>query len=129
MHPNIAPYGELFETKDKHKITFAIGSNKQFRELCDIIRFKQLGTDPRYAINQNRVLNRAQLYAVLYDYIRRFTFKELYTACIERDVPIGKIRDLKEVFELPEAKALLRDFRYNKEQVRVVKSTAVTFIS
>ncbi len=128
LHPNIAPYGELFETKDKQKVTFAIGSNKQFRELCDIIRFKQLGTDPRYAINQNRVLNRSQLYAILYDYIRQFSFKELYEACIQRDVPIGKIRDLKEVFELPEAKALLRDFRYNKEQVRVVKSTAIKFI-
>lgn len=128
LHPNIAPYGELFETKDKQKITFAIGSNKQFRALCEIVRFKQLGTDPRYAINQNRVLNRAQLYAVLYDYIRQFNFKELYAACIKQDVPIGKIRDLREVFELPEAKALLRNFRYNKEQVTVVKSTAIQFL-
>ena len=29
-HPNIAPYGELFKTKDNATITFAIGSNKQF---------------------------------------------------------------------------------------------------
>ena len=92
------------------------------------MRFKQLGTDPRYAINQNRVLNRAQLYAVLYDYIRQFNFKELYAACIKQDVPIGKIRDLREVFELPEAKALLRNFRYNKEQVTVAKSTAIQFL-
>lgn len=129
LHPNIAPYGELFETKDNQKITFAIGSNKQFRHLCEIIRYKQLGTDPRYAINQNRVLNRSQLYAVLYDYIRQFNFKELYSACIKQDVPIGKIRDLREVFELPEAKKLLLDFRYNKEQVKVVKSTTVKFIA
>src|SRR5688500_16855754 len=41
-HPNIAPYGELFETKDHHLITLAIGSNKQFKQLCEILNYNAL---------------------------------------------------------------------------------------
>jgi crotonobetainyl-CoA:carnitine CoA-transferase CaiB-like acyl-CoA transferase len=37
LHPNIAPYGELFNTSDNHTITFAIGSNKQFSSLCGLL--------------------------------------------------------------------------------------------
>jgi crotonobetainyl-CoA:carnitine CoA-transferase CaiB-like acyl-CoA transferase len=37
LHPNIAPYGEIFTTKDNHQITFAIGSDKQFKHLCEIL--------------------------------------------------------------------------------------------
>jgi crotonobetainyl-CoA:carnitine CoA-transferase CaiB-like acyl-CoA transferase len=127
LHPNIAPYGELFDTKDKQKVTFAIGSNKQFKQLCEIIRFKTLASDPKYALNQQRVINRVQLYAVLYDYVRQFNFKDLYEQCLKHDVPIGKIRDLKEVFELPEAQAMLRNFKYNKQDIRSVSSLSFKF--
>lgn len=127
LHPNIAPYGELFETKDKQKITFAIGSNKQFKHLCEIIRYKQLAADPRFALNQGRVSNRAELYALLYDYVRQLSFKELYAQCLEFDVPIGKIRDLKEVFELPEAQAMLREISDGKKKIKVVSGTAIRF--
>lgn len=129
LHPNIAPYGELFETKDKQKITFAIGSNKQFKQLCEIIRYKQLAADPRFAVNQNRVANRAELYALLYDYVRMLSFKELYAACLEQDVPIGKIRDLKEVFELDAAKRMLREIKDGTKSVSVVSGTAIKFLS
>lgn len=128
LHPNIAPYGELFETKDKHKITFAIGSNKQFKQLCEIIRYKQLAADPRFAVNQNRVSNRTELYALLYDYVRMMSFKELYTACLKHDVPIGKIRDLKEVFELDAAKKLLREIKDGNKTFSVVSGTAIKFL-
>lgn len=128
LHPNIAPYGELFETKDKQKITFAIGSNKQFKQLCEIIRYKQLAADPRFAVNQNRVVNRAELYALLYDYVRMLSFKELYAACLELDVPIGKIRDLKEVFELNAAKNMLREIKDGNKAITVVSSTAIKFL-
>lgn len=33
LHPNIAPYGEIFETKDQQLLTFAIGSDQHFENL------------------------------------------------------------------------------------------------
>lgn len=124
LHPNIAPYGELFDTKDKQQITFAIGSNKQFKELCELIQYQSLATDTKYATNQLRVLNRMTLYSILYNYIQQFNFKDLYNLCLEREIPIGKIRNLKEVFELPEAQAQLLKFKNKNEELTSVSSIA-----
>ena len=127
LHPNIAPYGELFDTKDKHQVTFAIGSNKQFKQLCELIQFPSLATDLKYATNQLRVVNRMQLYSILYNYIQQFNFKDLYKLCLEREIPIGKIRNLKEVFELPEAQAQLLKFKNKNEELTTVSSIAFKF--
>lgn len=127
IHPNIAPYGELFETKDKQLVTFAIGSNKQFKHLCDIIGYGSLASDSNYASNHLRVNNRAQLYSLLYNYIRQFSFKHLFELCLEKEVPIGKIRNIKEVFELPEANAMLRTIKNGKNDINVVSGIAFKF--
>lgn len=129
LHPNIAPYGELFETRDKHLITFAIGSNKQFKELCSLIQYSGLANDARFATNQLRVNNRNQLYALLYDYIKQFPFKELFNLCLQKEIPIGKIRNLKEVFELPEAQDMLVNFNYGKEKHSAVSGIAFKFLN
>jgi len=128
LHPNIAPYGELFETKDGQMITFAIGNNKQFRALCELIQYESLTQDKNYSSNQLRVNNRIQLYHLIYNYIKQFNFKELYNLCLEKEIPIGKIRDLKEVFELPEAKEMIKSFSYNKKQLKTVSGIAFKFI-
>ena len=128
IHPNIAPYGELFETKDNQLVTFAIGSNGQFKHLCELIQYTSLATDPKFANNQLRVNNRTQLYALLYDYIKQFNFKNLFELCLEKEIPIGKIRNIKEVFELPEAKAMTRRFTFDKKEVTTVNSIAFKFI-
>lgn len=124
LHPNIAPYGELFDTKDGHLITFAIGSNKQFKALCEILNYAALAIDLKYQTNQLRLNNRMQLYSILYNYIKVFNFKDLYKLCVENDVPIGKIRNLKEVFELPEAKKMLQSFAFKNQDITTVKSVA-----
>lgn len=127
LHPNIAPYGEIFETKDKQLVTFAIGSNKQFKQLCELIQFNNLATDPKYASNHLRVGNRTQLYALLFDYVKQFNFKDLFAHCLEREIPLGKIRNLKEVFELPEAKAMLRTFTHKGKELNTVSGIAFKF--
>lgn len=106
LHPNIAPYGEIFTTKDNHQITFAIGSDKQFKHLCEILNL-DLFSHIEFENNQLRVANRSDLFSKLNDRIQTQNFDKLFSECIKNDVPIGKIRNLKEVFELPEAKAML----------------------
>lgn len=127
LHPNIAPYGELFETKDQQLVTFAIGSNKQFKQLCELIQYPSLANEPAYASNPLRVNNRSQLYALLYNYIKTIPFKTLFAECLERDIPIGKIRNLKEVFELPEAKAMLRTVHDNGKSLNTLSGIAFKF--
>lgn len=124
LHPNIAPYGELFDTKDGHMVTFAIGNNKQFKSLCSIIQFEQLAADKNYSNNQSRVINRTQLYHILYNYIKQFNFKDLYDLCLENEIPIGKIRNLKEVFELNEAKEMILKMNHDKKEIQAVSGIA-----
>jgi crotonobetainyl-CoA:carnitine CoA-transferase CaiB-like acyl-CoA transferase len=124
LHPNIAPYGELFDTSDGHLVTFAIGSNKQFRSLCDAIRYSGLANDKNYATNHLRVINRTQLYHLLYGYVKAFTFNDLNKLCLKNEIPIGKIRDLKEVFELPEAKEMIRTISHGKKKIDTVSGIA-----
>lgn len=129
LHPNIAPYGELFETKDKQLVTFAIGSNKQFARLCELINFPSLAKDPKYVTNQARVLNRSQLYHILYNYMKEFNFNALYNGCLEREIPVGKIRNLEEVFELPEAQSMLRKITFDKKELKIVSGIAFKFLN
>ncbi len=128
LHPNIAPYGELFITKDKHYITFAIGSNKQFEALCAVITNNTLAKDPKFNSNQNRIKNRQELYGILNNYISKFIFKDIFTACEKHEVPVGKIRNMKEVFELPEAKALLKEIKDGKTSKQIVSSIGFKFL-
>lgn len=126
LHPNIAPYGEIFTTKDNHQITFAIGSDKQFKQLCKILKI-EIATE--YQNNQLRITNRENLFETLNKRIQTFDFDFLFNECLQHDVPIGKIRNLKEVFELPEAKSLINSFHYENTIVNSVKSISFKFES
>src|SRR6201993_899976 len=64
LHPNIAPYGEIFKTKDNHTVTFAIGSDGQFAQLCKSLQISKISGDKNYVSNQLRVINRKKLFSV-----------------------------------------------------------------
>ena len=122
LHPNIAPYGEIFTTKDKHLVTFAIGTNSQFENLLKILKLNSISTDKLFSNNQARVINRESLFIHLDEVIKKTKFEFLYQSCIKLDVPIGKIRNLKEVFELPMAQKLIKSTKYKKQKIQTVKS-------
>ncbi len=127
LHPNIAPYGEVFLTQDKQHITFAIGTNLQFKKLCNILDINSK-EDEFYNTNHKRVENRAELFDLLNKNIKHKTFEFLYKQCLNNDIPIGKIRNLKEVFELPAAKQMIQNYTSNKINFSSVKSVAFKFL-
>ncbi len=127
LHPNIAPYGELFITADNHHITFAIGSDKQFKNLCTILNL-ELFKEEEYASNQERVKYREKLFQELNVEIKKINFDSLFNNCLQHDIPIGKIRNLKEVFELPEAQHMLNQFNKNQVNITTVSSIGFKFL-
>jgi crotonobetainyl-CoA:carnitine CoA-transferase CaiB-like acyl-CoA transferase len=122
LHPNIAPYGEIFTTKDNHAVTFAIGSDGQFKKLCELLNISKISEDKKYLNNQPRVTNRKQLAAVLDKEVKKQTLVYLQKECTKHGVPFAKIRNLKEVFELPEAKKMIKNISYNKKNYSVITS-------
>tara|TARA_R110002072_G_scaffold302709_3_gene487519 strand:- start:11712 stop:12773 length:1062 start_codon:yes stop_codon:yes gene_type:complete len=107
LHPNIAPYGELFTTKDGETITFAIGSNLHFKKLCSTLQLDALIADEMYIDNQSRVINRVILAQQLQSRINKMNALELLNELQKMNVPAGKVKDLREVFSEKEAQNLV----------------------
>lgn len=98
LHPNIAPYGEIFRSKDKKQFVLAIGTEKQFSNLCHTFDLKHLLRDKKYSSNQQRVIYRQSLEKILSKTFKSYTSKQLVHKFNATDVPAGRILNLKEVF-------------------------------
>lgn len=106
-HPNICPYGELFTTASGELITFAIGSNKQFSNLCHSLNLTQLVTDVRFKDNFSRVQNRVELEGLISEKIKDFNASELIVELHKKFVPVAKINSIDEVFQSESAKSMI----------------------
>ncbi|MFT6165906.1 MAG: crotonobetainyl-CoA:carnitine CoA-transferase CaiB-like acyl-CoA transferase [Vicingaceae bacterium] len=122
LHPNIAPYGELFSCKDEKKIVLAIGTNQQFVKLCEVLNCENVSVDQKFLTNQLRVKNRVDLAKELSVAIAHFNREELMQLLLEKQVPAGALRNMKEVFELPQAQLLLQEEVKEGEYLKAVKS-------
>ena len=122
LHPNIAPYGELFTCKDGKKVVLAIGTNRQFLKLCEVLNNDHLSSDARFSDNQLRIKNRIILANELSESILHFNREELMQLLIEKQVPAGALRNMKEVFELPESKRLLQNETKEGHDLTAVKN-------
>lgn len=122
-HPNIAPYGELFTTKDNIIITFAIGSNKQFKNLCSTLDKKELVNHPNFEDNQNRVENRLSLSSYLQEAVGQFQAEELVNELVELKVPVARIKNLKEVFDSAAAQELILEEKIGDLLTKRVKTS------
>jgi crotonobetainyl-CoA:carnitine CoA-transferase CaiB-like acyl-CoA transferase len=107
LHPNIAPYGETFKTKDGVRIILAIGSDRQFQDLLNILNLGYLISDSRFYTNQSRVLHRNELKNLFDTAISNFYSNELILAINRMKIPAGKIQNVEEVFQMKEARDLL----------------------
>jgi crotonobetainyl-CoA:carnitine CoA-transferase CaiB-like acyl-CoA transferase len=106
-HPNIAPYGETFLTKDGKRVLLAVGSDKQFSDLCTLLGNAQLAMLPEFSINEARVIYRNQLHESLKVAIEEWGSDELLPKLHAKKIPAGIIQNLQQVFEMKEARELL----------------------
>jgi crotonobetainyl-CoA:carnitine CoA-transferase CaiB-like acyl-CoA transferase len=105
-HPNIAPYGDVFVTKDGKELLLAVGNDKQFKALCGILAL-DLSKDPKFSTNMARVTNRHALNEQLSSAISQQQSSVLAKALNDEKIPGGLIQNLADVFGEPEAKELL----------------------
>lgn len=107
LHPNIAPYGEIFTTKDNAQLVLAVGTDKQFFNLCKILGEENLAKKSEFISNNERVKHRIELAKHLQEQISLHDCDELIKKMIENEIPAGRVRNMKEVFELPAAQKML----------------------
>lgn len=107
QHPNIAPYGDIFITKDQKEIVLAVGTEQQFVGLCKVLKINRLVDDERFCKNTVRVENRVELAELLRPEIAKWSRAELLKYLSVEKVPAGSIRNMQEVFELETAQEMI----------------------
>ena len=103
-HPSIAPY-ELFAAADGD-LVIAVGTDRQFRALCDAIGRPELADDERYATNDARVAHRLQLRAELNASLAAQPARHWADVLTAVRVPAGRVNDIAGAFELAGALGL-----------------------
>lgn len=100
-HPNIAPYGVVFKTKDNRWVISAIGTNRQFSSFCKLLGNLEWAESDHFSDNRSRLKNRNSLAEKIAGEIQNWDSKTLIDSCRERNIPFGLVRDVKEVFNSP----------------------------
>jgi len=102
-HPNIVPY-QVFYAADK-PLVVAVGNDRQFAALCDLLDCPHLTTDPRFGTNPARVAHRAELIPLLND---RFKLKDAETwveGLLALGIPTGPINTVQQALHDPHVTA------------------------
>jgi crotonobetainyl-CoA:carnitine CoA-transferase CaiB-like acyl-CoA transferase len=99
-HPSIAPY-ELLRC-GKGELVLAIGNDRQFRDLCEVIGNPSLADGDRFATNPVRVANRDELKSLLERALAARPATEWVELLTARRVPAGVVNDLAAAFDFAE---------------------------
>lgn len=124
QHPNIAPYGDIFYTKDQVGIILGTGTQKQYENLCDCLDLSELKMDERFITNALRLSNRAVLNEYLEQAIAQKDYTTFAQECKEKKVTIAPLNNMEDVFKLPNAqKLILSETLADGRVIKRVKTT------
>ena len=102
-----------------------MGNDAQYVKFCAVANIAELGSNPLFAKNRDRVLNRAQLVPILEAILQTRTKADWLAALEAAKVPCGAINDLAEVFADPqiEARGMVTEWQHPvKDRLRLVSS-------
>jgi formyl-CoA transferase/CoA:oxalate CoA-transferase len=96
-HPTIVPY-ETFGAAGG-EFVLAVGNDELWRRCCRAIGLDDLGSDPRFATNSERVRSYAILRPILDARLRTRSRAEWIAALKAEGVPCGSVRDVGQVLQ------------------------------
>ena len=102
-HANIVPY-QSFQASDAWFV-LAVGNDRQFEKLCEVIGKWELVNNPRFRLNSERVKHRNELISILKPIFLTKATSEWLAMLEAEDIPCGPINTLDKVFSLPQVEA------------------------
>lgn len=123
-HPNIAPYGELFQCADGKMVVLAIGSDAQFYLLCNFLGLSELTGDERFSTNAQRVIHRDELAQCLKVQIEKQTAEAFLSYCHTNQLPAGEVKSMDAVMSSQAAQEMIREEEINGETTKRLSSIA-----
>ncbi|QEC49797.1 CoA transferase [Baekduia soli] len=98
QHPSVAPYEPL--PCAEGELVLAVGNDRQFAALCEVLGVPALAADPRYATNTARVEHRETLRATLVERLAARPAPDWAQALTAVRVPAGVVNDVGAAFAL-----------------------------
>ena len=123
-HPNIAPYGDMYKTKDYKQMVLAIGSEKHFQLLCAVLPPLKANYE-RFKSNALRLKNRESLNTIIAASIVEYESKIIEKLFLEKGIPFGLVKNLEEVFSQESAKKLIRNDKIEGCNTQGVKTLLI----
>jgi formyl-CoA transferase len=88
-HPNLVPY-QPFDASDR-PLVIAVGNDRQFARLADLTGHPEWASDARFATNEARIANRAEIVRLLSAAIREQTAAYWFDRLEAAGIPAGPI--------------------------------------
>ena len=101
-HPNIMPQ-DVFRCRDGD-VVLAVGNDGQFAKMCQAVGRPEVGSDPRFAKNADRVRHKDELMPLIAGIFADWLRADLVAAMERAGVPCGPINSIPEVFDDPQIK-------------------------
>lgn len=125
-HPNIAPYGDIFQTADQQLIILAVGSDSHWQKLGKTLN---LAAQDIHTFDKNkyRVSHRKDLTILIQNAIGNVRYQDLSNQLNASAIPFCKVMPIEEVFEHPLAQQMIRSEIANGQPTCTVSTIAFDF--
>jgi len=117
-HAQVSAYG-VFPVADG-EVVLAPANDGLFRKLLALLGREDLLGEEKFASNEARLANRAELDAMIAAETRKWQLDELLADCAEDGIPAGRVNEIDAVFEDPQVRA--RGMRINLDGIPGVRS-------
>lgn len=124
LHPQIAPYGELFPCRCGSVVVTAVGNDLQFQSLCSVLGEANLADDVRFSTNPERVIHRTALAKRLAPLFAHVDAEPLLEEALSRGIPLGRVKSVSEALSSGTGKAMTAEFDVEGTPVRHVRQVA-----
>jgi crotonobetainyl-CoA:carnitine CoA-transferase CaiB-like acyl-CoA transferase len=99
-HANIVPY-QSFQASDGW-FAIAVGNDRQFARLCELLGKPELGTNEKFSTNSARVQNREEIIVLLAEIFKAASVNEWLEKLDKAEIPCGPINNFEQVFSMPQ---------------------------
>ncbi|MBP1466867.1 CoA transferase [Candidatus Chloroploca sp. M-50] len=92
------PHGH-FRTKDDKWIAIACTTDKMFERLAEAMEQSELATTGLYGDQRKRLAARDQVNQIVIEWVGSLTRDEVLERCLDKEVPVGKVNSIADIFE------------------------------
>ncbi len=121
-HPTIVPY-TTYHCSDG-MVALAVGNDKQFAKLSQLLSHPQWAEDSRLATNSARIQNRALIDDLLSDVLKKYSSEELIQLCRSNGIPIGRVNTVRQALAQEQTNAKKMVLEVSHPTIGEVKTIA-----